>query len=59
MNPTRTREYVLELDVVADPIEGRVRDEAQTYDFTGWLGLATALERLISASASTDEMDKE
>ena len=58
MNPTRTREYVLELDVAADPIEGRVRDDGQAYDFTGWLGLASALERLISASARADE-DKE
>jgi hypothetical protein len=60
MQQPGTREYVLELDVHSDPIEGRVRDGGSAHDFTGWLGLASALERLISASANyNDEHDKE
>jgi hypothetical protein len=55
MTGTRTREYVLELDAEADPITGRIHDGGggDAYDFTGWLGLASALERLISAATGT------
>ena len=57
MTGHRTREYVLELDVEADPIAGRLRGhDRESCDFTGWLGLASALERMIAtAGASNDE----
>lgn len=55
MQEARTREYVLELDVEADPIEGRVRDGGDAFEFTGWLGLASALERLLSTQDLTSE----
>ncbi len=55
MQEEKTREYVLELDVESDPIEGRVRDGGDAHDFTGWLGLASALERLISAAATSHD----
>ena len=50
-----TREYVLELDVDADPISGRLRDGSEAFAFSGWLGLASALERLLSASGDASE----
>jgi hypothetical protein len=57
MPDARTQEYVLELDVEADPIEGRVRDGEAAFDFTGWLGLASALERLISSAGGSNGND--
>lgn len=40
---------ILEIDTGADPIRGRLRDEARSVEeeFGGWLGLAKALERLL------------
>jgi hypothetical protein len=46
----QTREYVLELDVESDPIEGRVSGGGEGVEFTGWLGLASAIERMISVT---------
>jgi hypothetical protein len=59
MEQERTREYVLELDVESDPIEGRVRDDGDAHDFKGWLGLASALERLISKTSNETNGNKE
>jgi len=47
---SRIHEYVLELDLDAEPIEGRLRDGDEAFPFAGWLGLASALERLSSAA---------
>lgn len=54
MQEARTQQYVLELDVEADPIQGQVRNGEEAFDFTGWLGLASALERLIAISARSN-----
>jgi hypothetical protein len=49
---------VLELDVEADPIAGRLRDhDGEAFDFTGWLGLASALERLLDAPGQPDGLE--
>jgi hypothetical protein len=43
------RRFSLVVDPLADPIVGRLEDEcASGRDFVGWLGLATALEALLS-----------
>lgn len=56
MTASRTREYVLELDLDSDPISGRLRDDAgEALDFTGWLGLASALERMVAAAGADSE----
>ena len=55
MTARRTREYTLELDIDADPITGRLRNGSEkACAFTGWLGLASALERQIAASAANE-----
>jgi hypothetical protein len=41
----------LELEVGSEPIVGSLRADGRRYDFSGWLGLATALERAISTAA--------
>jgi len=42
----RYRRVILELEVGADPIAGRVGDPgSEPESFTGWLQLAAALER--------------
>jgi hypothetical protein len=47
---------MLVVDPVADPIVGRLEDEgASGRDFVGWLGLATALEALLSRRPAEDE----
>jgi hypothetical protein len=49
------RTYTLELDAAADPIAGSLRDErGDDVDFVGWLGLASALERLLSEEEAGD-----
>lgn len=46
-----TRAFRLELDSDADPIRGRLMDEAGPgVDFVGWLGLASALERALDTN---------
>jgi hypothetical protein len=41
----------LELDVGADPIAGTLRDRrGHSVEFSGWLGLAAALEEVVSAT---------
>jgi hypothetical protein len=46
------RTFALVVDTVSEPIRGRLEDEnAFGRDFVGWLGLATALEALLSARA--------
>lgn len=48
MTTGSTRSFVLELEAEAQPLTGRVReDPGASVDFVGWLGLASALERLI------------
>jgi hypothetical protein len=43
------RRFTLVVDPLAEPIAGRLEDErASGRDFIGWLGLATALEALLS-----------
>jgi hypothetical protein len=50
------RTYTLELDASADPIAGRLCGEAgEDVDFVGWLGLASALEGLLSELEPSDE----
>ncbi|HEV3230414.1 MAG TPA: hypothetical protein VGY97_13140 [Solirubrobacteraceae bacterium] len=45
----RRRKLELELDADADPIAGSVSDEqGATHSFTGWLGLASALHKVLN-----------
>jgi hypothetical protein len=56
MTARRTREYTLELDIDADPITGRLRNgSGEACAFTGWLGLASALERQLAAPATNND----
>jgi hypothetical protein len=41
---------VLELDVGSDPIVGSLQAHGSRFDFSGWVGLATALEQAISTA---------
>jgi hypothetical protein len=41
---------VLELDVSSDPIVGSLQAHGSRFDFSGWVGLATALEQAISTA---------
>jgi len=44
----RTRSCRLEVDIDSDPIAGRLADDhGMQISFSGWLGLAAALERLV------------
>ena len=46
----------LELDPSAQPIRGVARDEhGAEHPFTGWLGLARALELTLDAAAGAEE----
>jgi hypothetical protein len=46
----RPRTFTLVVDPDSEPIRGRLEDEhAFGRDFVGWLGLASALEVLLSA----------
>jgi hypothetical protein len=42
---------MLELDVGSDPILGSLQAHGRCVDFSGWVGLATALEQAISTAA--------
>ena len=47
MTPLNPARLVVELEHDGDGIAGRVRDAAGAFvDFTGWLGLAAAIEQL-------------
>jgi hypothetical protein len=49
------RTFTLALDPASEPICGRLEDEhAFGRDFVGWLGLAIALEVLLSATPEDD-----
>lgn len=39
---------MLELDVGAEPIVGSLQAHGRRLDFSGWVGLATALEQVIT-----------
>jgi hypothetical protein len=39
-----SRRLELEIDADSDPISGRLGDGRHDWEFTGWLGLATALQ---------------
>ncbi|MGI8413611.1 MAG: hypothetical protein ACR2QA_14230 [Solirubrobacteraceae bacterium] len=41
---------ILELDVGSDPIVGSLQAHGRRCDFSGWVGLATALEQAISTA---------
>jgi hypothetical protein len=44
-------EFMLDIDPSSDPIAGAVRDESgDAIEFSGWLGFASALETMLSAS---------
>jgi hypothetical protein len=47
----------LELEVGSEPIVGSLSTDGRRYDFSGWLGLATALERAISTAADAPLTD--
>jgi hypothetical protein len=38
---------MLELEVGSEPIVGNLQSHAKRLDFSGWIGLATALEEMI------------
>jgi hypothetical protein len=40
---------MLELEVGSDPIVGSLQAHGRCFDFSGWVGLATALEQAISS----------
>jgi hypothetical protein len=42
---------VLELEVGSEPIVGSLQAGGRRFDFSGWVGLATALEQAISTGA--------
>jgi hypothetical protein len=42
---------MLELDVGSEPIVGSLQADGRRLDFSGWVGLATALEEAILAAA--------
>ncbi len=51
MTPPPSAHLVVELEHDGDGIAGRVRDPSGAFiDFTGWLGLAAAIERLAAAT---------
>lgn len=51
MPTSQTRVLVLRIDPEAEPIVGRLDDERGAgREFTGWLGLARALETLLDAA---------
>jgi len=41
---------MLELEVGSEPIVGSVQAHGSRFDFSGWVGLAPALEQAISAA---------
>jgi hypothetical protein len=44
-------EFMLDIDPNAEPIAGAVRDgSGDAIEFAGWLGFASALETMLSAS---------
>jgi hypothetical protein len=42
---------MLELDVGSDPLVGSLQADGRRRDFSGWVGLATALEQAIRTAA--------
>ncbi len=51
MSQPQTLRITLEFEQGADPPRGRLLAGQAIYPFTGWLGLAAALERAFGASA--------
>lgn len=49
VNPDRLC-VMLELEVAAEPIVGTVEANGRHFDFSGWVGLATALAQVISSA---------
>jgi hypothetical protein len=43
---------VLELEVGSEPIVGSLQAGGRRFDFSGWVGLATALEQAISTATA-------
>ncbi len=50
----RLTTLLLHLDPDSDPIRGRVEAAEETVEFAGWLQLAGALERALSADRDTE-----
>lgn len=56
MESRETQRFTLELDPIEQSIAGSLTDERGTaVPFTGWLGLARALERALNASAEPNQ----
>jgi hypothetical protein len=48
------RRLILEVEDGSDPIVGCVRDEqAASFDFSGWLGFASALQEALTATVDS------
>jgi hypothetical protein len=51
--------FVLEIDSGSQPIRGRLTEEDRgSIEFGGWMGLASALERLIERPAAPPPADR-
>jgi hypothetical protein len=60
MKAESRRSFRLDLDVKARPITGRLEEaEGAGHEFTGWLGLAAALERLLSEVEQAKENESD
>jgi hypothetical protein len=60
MTAESRRSFRLDLDVKARPITGRLEEpDGAGHEFTGWLGLAAALEGLLSEVEQTKENDSD
>jgi hypothetical protein len=53
MSQPQTLRVTLEFEQGADPPRGRLLAGQAIYPFTGWLGLAAALERALGAGTDT------
>lgn len=49
-DPALPRRVVLELDLGSETIGGRLEGPDGPLDFSGWLGLASALEQLLGSA---------
>jgi hypothetical protein len=55
MSTTPRQALLLELDPGSDPISGRLGDSADSVEFSGWLGLASAIQRLLDHPHTEEE----
>jgi hypothetical protein len=54
--PVASRRLTLDLDATASQLHGELRDEhGDARAFSGWLGLAAALEQTLDADVRADE----